>query len=119
MTGRADAFARLFEAVPEGVYVGALGAAGSVTLAANPHLKKVFGYPPETAEPLVIPFDAERFVDPQARTTFLEAVAAAGSVADYLLRLRRLDGSPLWVEVTATAETRHRCRRAPHRGAGA
>jgi PAS domain S-box-containing protein len=103
VTGRADAFARLFDAVPEGVYVGALGAAGSVTLAANPHLKKVFGYPPETAESLVFPFDAARFVDPQTRTTFITQLHAVGSVADYLLRLRRLDGSPLWVEVTASA----------------
>ena len=35
---RADAFARLFEAVHEGVYIGLLGPGKSTPLAANPHL---------------------------------------------------------------------------------
>jgi len=41
-----DAFARLFEAVHEGVYIGLIGAAAgsSVTLAANPHLRLMFGW---------------------------------------------------------------------------
>ena len=40
---RADAFARLFEAVHEGVYIGLLGPRQTTTLAANPHLKLMFG----------------------------------------------------------------------------
>ena len=47
---RADAFARLFEAVHEGVYIGTLERGETCTLAANPHLKLMFGYPPEAAE---------------------------------------------------------------------
>jgi PAS domain-containing protein len=90
---RAAAFARLFEAVHEGVYIGLLGPASTTTLAANPHLKLVLGYPPETIEREVRPFDAGRFADEQARTAFLDRLASAGSVADYLLRLRRADGS--------------------------
>ena len=35
---RASAFARLFEAVHEGVYIGLVGPASTTTLAANPHL---------------------------------------------------------------------------------
>ena len=44
---RANAFARLFEAVREGVYIGTLSTRSddSVTTAANPHLKLMFGYP--------------------------------------------------------------------------
>ena len=101
---RAAAFARLFEAVHEGVYIGLLGPASTTTLAANPHLKLVLGYPPEAIEREVRPFDASRFADELARTAFLERLASAGSVADYLLRLRKADGSPVWLEVTATAD---------------
>jgi len=92
-----------FQAVREGVYIGTVGAASTTTLAANPHLKAIFGYPLETAEALVQPFDVSRFVDPQARTLFIERLDRDGVVTDYLMRLRRVDGGPIWVEVTASA----------------
>jgi signal transduction histidine kinase len=101
---RATALARLFDEVPEGIYIGTLGAAGSVTLAANPHLKRIFGYAPDTEDHLVLPFDVSRFVEPHARTAFLAALTATHGVADHLLRLRRVDGWPMWIEVTAAAE---------------
>jgi len=101
---RAAAFARLFEAVHEGVYIGTLGPETTSTIAANPHLKLIFGYASEAAEVDVRPFDREHFVDPQARVAFLERLAADGSVRDYLLRLRRADTSAVWVEVTARAD---------------
>ncbi len=101
---RAAAFARLFEAVHEGVYIGMVHAATTTTLAANPHLKLVLGYPPETFEREVRPFDVGRFADPQARVAFLERLANAGSVSDYLVRLRRADNTLAWIEVTATAD---------------
>ncbi len=93
----------VFQAVPEGVYVGTLGAVSTATLSANPHLKTIFGYPPETAESLVQPFEISRFVDPQARSLFVERLDREGMVTDHLLRLRRVDGAPIWVEVTASA----------------
>jgi two-component system NtrC family sensor kinase len=92
-----------FQAVHEGVFIGTLGAASTTTLSANPHLKTIFGYPLETAEPLVQPFDAARFVDLEARTLFIERLDREGFVTDHLLRLRRVDGAPIWVEVTASA----------------
>jgi two-component system cell cycle sensor histidine kinase/response regulator CckA len=91
-----------FQAVHEGVFIGTLGAASTTTLSANPHLKTIFGYPLETAESLVQPFDVSRFVDPQARTLFIERLDREGRVTDHLLRLRRVDGAPIWVEVTAS-----------------
>ena len=105
---RANAFARLFEDVHEGVYIGSIdgtgeGCAGE-TLAANPHLKLILGYPPETLEQDVLPFAPERFVDAAARTAFLNRLSNDGSVTDYLLRLRRRDGDPVWVEVTARTD---------------
>ncbi len=103
---RANAFARLFEAVREGVYIGTLSTRSddSVTTAANPHLKLMFGYPADVGEQDVAPFAATHFPDPAARTGFLHRLATEGAVTDYLLRLRRIDGSSVWVEVTARAE---------------
>jgi two-component system cell cycle sensor histidine kinase/response regulator CckA len=101
---RAAAFARLFEAVHEGVYIGTLTPDGSATIAANPHLKLIFGYAHDTPEEEVRPFDADRFVDSQARVALLERLKTDGAVADYLLRLRRADESAVWVELTARAD---------------
>ncbi len=100
----ADAFARLFESVHEGVYIGSVNGASSQTLAANPHLKLMFGFGVETAEHDVRPFELEHFVDPQARDGFFGRLQRDGAVRDYLLRLRRADKTPMWVEVTAHAE---------------
>src|SRR5688500_10049689 len=101
-----DAFARLFEAVHEGVYIGTLETDGEAvtTLAANPHLKLMFGYTADTAEQDVTPFAASQFAEAAARAAFISRLQAEGSVTDYLLRLRRVDGSAVWVEVTARAE---------------
>ncbi|MSO81675.1 MAG: response regulator [Acidobacteria bacterium] len=105
---RAGAFARLFEAVREGVFIGSLesatDAAGGSTIAANPYLKSIFGYAAETPEADVAPFAPDRFADPLARASFLERLTSEGAVTDYLLRMRRVDSSPVWVEVTARAD---------------
>jgi two-component system cell cycle sensor histidine kinase/response regulator CckA len=102
---RGAAFARLFEAVHEGVYIGTVGPETTATIAANPHLKLIFGYASEAAESDVRPFDRERFVDPSARAALLDRLATDGSIADYLLRLRRADETPVWVEVNAHADS--------------
>ena len=106
MERRGSAFARLFEAVHEGVYIGTLGpaAATTTTIAANAHLKLMFGYAGETAEADVRPFDSDRFVDPQARVALIARLATDGAVNDYLLRLRRADNSAVWIELTARAD---------------
>ena len=67
-----EEFARLFEAVHEGVYIGRVSSDGSLTLSANPYLKLMFGFAPDTPVDEVRPFDPERFVDPQARASFVE-----------------------------------------------
>jgi PAS domain S-box-containing protein len=101
---RAAAFARLFEAVREGVFIGTLSlddAGGGTTLAANPYLKSMFGFPADTPEAEVTLFDRERFADLAGQAAFFDRMIRDGSVTDYLLRMRRADGSPVWVEVTA------------------
>jgi signal transduction histidine kinase len=105
MERRAAAFARLFEAMHEGVYIGTIAPESTTTIAANPHLKLIFGFDGESPEHDVRPFDPDRFVDPQARIALVERLSTDGSVNDYLMRLRRADGNPVWVELTARADT--------------
>jgi signal transduction histidine kinase/CheY-like chemotaxis protein len=100
---RAESFARLFEAVHEGVYIGLLGPRDNVTIAANPFLRIMLGYPPGTPEASLRPFEPDRFTDEGARTVFIDRLARDGAVTDYLLRLRRADDAVVWVEVTASA----------------
>src|SRR6187200_667789 len=105
LSANVEAFARLFEAVHEGVYIGAIHGPDTRTASANPHLKLMFGYAADTPDGEVRPFEADRFMDPQARDGFIARLQRDGSVTDYLLRLRRADRVAIWVEVTAHAET--------------
>ena len=92
----------------EGVFIGFLPAdvhsGDGTTIAVNPHLKLIFGYDAAAPEATVAPFARERFADATARAAFLDRLITEGTVTDYLLRMRREDGSPVWVEVTARAE---------------
>ncbi len=97
----AELLARLYESIPEGIYVGALEAAGVETLSANPHLKLMFGFDRDEPDDRVRPFAAERFLDDRARADFIARLRRDGAVSNYLVRLRRVDGGPMWVEVTA------------------
>ena len=99
-----DALTRLFDAVGEGVYIGTLDAEDGSALAANPHLKLMLGFAPEADASEVRPFARGRFVDPKARAQFVEQLSRDGAVTDYVLRLRRADESPIWVEVTANLD---------------
>lgn len=101
---RAAALARLFEAIHEGVYIGTHGPERDETIAANEQLRLMFGFSADALESELHPFAADRFQDPLARRAFLDRLAADGSVVSYLLRLRRVDQTPMWIEVTARAE---------------
>ena len=106
---RTSALAQLCDALHEGVFIGRLEPAaegsGGSTLAANVSLGSIFGYAAETPETEVAPFAPDRFADPLARPAWLERLTSEGTIADHLLRMRRVDGSALWVEVTARAES--------------
>lgn len=99
-----DSFAGFFDTLPEGAYIGLLGQSSSTTLALNPHLRLIFGWPAATAPADIRPFDADRFTDEQARAEFLQKLTQDGQVQAHVLRLRRANGSVFWVEVTARAE---------------
>jgi signal transduction histidine kinase/BarA-like signal transduction histidine kinase len=104
---RATTLARLLDGLPHGAWVGEMTRAGDAparVLAANAGLRRLLGCDDGAPDADVQPFAAERFTDPAARGALIERLAADGAVADHVLRLRRLDGSALWVEVTARAE---------------
>ena len=99
-----DAFEHLFDTLHEGLYIGFIGPDRTETLAANPHLRLMFGWPEQVPHADVRPLDPDRFIDDQARSDFLQQLTRDGVAHDYLLGLRRVDGSAMWVEVTARAE---------------
>ena len=97
-----DALARLFDAVHTGMYVGLLALDGTgTTIAANPYLKLMFGFEPKTADADVRPFAPNRFLDAAAHRALVGQLLRDGAVTDHLVRLRRIDERPIWVEVTA------------------
>jgi two-component system NtrC family sensor kinase len=104
---KAEGIARFLADVDLGVFVGAIEAgterAGAPVTVANVCLKRMLGYPVETADDQVDPFNPERFVDQQVRDRLFARLTREGQVVDQLVRLRRNDGSLVWVEVTATA----------------
>ena len=104
MDKRAAAFARLFQGVHVGAYIGTIGPDGTSTIAANPHLKLIFGYGSEAPDADVRPFEREGFVDAQAHQALLERLLTDGTVDNYLLRLRRADHTFVWIEMTGRAE---------------
>ena len=82
--------------------IGPSGAA--TTIAANPHLRLIFGWEAGADPAAVQPFAAERFIDNAAHTEFIKHLTQDGQVQSYMLRLRRVDGSGMWAEVTARAD---------------
>lgn len=101
----AEQLGGFYESIPEGIYIGALGSKTIETLSANPHMKLMFGFDPDRPDGQVRPFADDRFVDERARADFLARLRRDGTVSNYLIRLRRADDSPMWVEVTAALQT--------------
>ncbi|MBM3776981.1 MAG: response regulator [Acidimicrobiia bacterium] len=101
--GRTAALARFLDEAPFGAFVGtvSLHEPGDGTVVAmNPAVAQLFGAP---AQARLHPLAPERFGDPAARKVLLDRLRAGEEVADHLVRMRTIDGAPLWVEVTATA----------------
>jgi two-component system NtrC family sensor kinase len=101
---RDRAFARLCDHARVGAFVGILSDRGDRTLAVNGQLRLIFGYSAETIEGAVAPFALERFIDPLARTNLTDRLRRDGSITDFLVRVRRADLTPIWVEITGWSE---------------
>ncbi len=105
---RDAAIGRLFEVAREGIYIGTLDPAGEgptgAAVAVNPHLKQILGYPASSVDSAVPLFAPEHYADVSARARLIDTLLAGIDVCDYLVQLRRADGTPIWVEITAHAE---------------
>jgi signal transduction histidine kinase len=102
---KASAFARLFDSVHEGIYVGLLATRPEdvdATLAVNGRLRALFGFGPSKPDSEIHPLTAARFAEPGERACLLERLRTSGAVCDYPLRMRRADCTEISVEVTAT-----------------
>jgi len=96
----------------EGVFVGAIrphAPEPGVTVLANPALKQLFGHPADTPDSEIVPFAEDRFAEASTRTAFLDRLASEGTLSGYLVRMRRLDGTVILVEITAKAEVDREC----------
>jgi signal transduction histidine kinase len=104
MNDRDGAFARLFEGVRAGAYIGTIGSGETTTAAANNFLREIFGFDPTAPDASIDPFSADRFADPNARAALLDQLSRDGHVTDYPLRMRRNDGSTVWIELSCSGE---------------
>jgi two-component system NtrC family sensor kinase len=97
----------LFDAARYGIYMGwfepAVPAAAGVPLLANPSLKRILGYRAATPDGDVLLLAGDHFADASARERLLEAILSENGAHDYLVQLRRCDGTMAWVEITAAA----------------
>jgi signal transduction histidine kinase len=100
---RANAFARLFDTVHEGIYVGRLGTRQhqpDATVITNPHLRRMFRFP-DGPDAELYPLAAARFVNPSDRAELIERLRTGDPVSDWRVRMWRVDSSEMAVEITA------------------
>jgi PAS domain S-box-containing protein len=88
-----ERYRTLFENVPIGLY---RTTGDGQIIDANPALVEMLGYPDHAS--LLTINAADTYVDPEARTERQNILKDKRFLKDYDMRLRRLDGSVLWVE---------------------
>ncbi|MFW6018324.1 MAG: ATP-binding protein [Halapricum sp.] len=90
---------RLFEVAPVGVFRTTTG--GRV-LSVNQRLASMLGYDtPEEAIAAHDDLEADLYVDPERRETFLERLRAEGAVEDFEYEARTAGGQPCWLSMNA------------------
>jgi len=102
---RASAFARLFDSVHEGIYVGCLAVRqddADATIVVNRPLRSLFGYAASVPDSEIYPLASTNFVDAAERACLIERLTTSGSVTGYRARLRRPACPDLAAEITAT-----------------
>src|SRR3546814_7708272 len=65
----------------------------------SPASRKIFGRLLHSGEPSYI---SDLYVDPEDRRRYLALLREKGSVEGYEVQLRRYDGQPIWVAITAS-----------------
>jgi len=89
----------LFEHLPIAVYRSTFD--GTI-VDANTAFATLIGWPSSAAA--VGQSAKDLYVDPEDRAALITAVRAAGEIRGQLVRLRRLDGEPIWVDLTVRVQ---------------
>ena len=95
-----ERYRSLLENTPIGIYRVTPGFNGKF-LMANPTLIKMFGF--ESLEELQQINVSDLYFDPAGRNKFSDLLLEKGAISDYEQRLKKKDGTPIWVLVTARA----------------
>jgi len=95
-----ERYRTLTQNLPIGLYHNTPGPQGRF-LAANPAHARMFGY--ESVEEFLQINVADLYVNPADRKAFADKLMAEGSVSRAELRLKKKDGTPIWVAITADA----------------
>ncbi len=92
----------IFEKALEGIY---RSTAGGRFLEANREMARILGYDsPEDLMRTVTDISRQLYCDPVDRERFFSMLRRDGLVKDYETRMRRKDGSEIWVEFNARVE---------------
>jgi len=95
-----DKYRSIFENSAEGIFQASREGR---FLSVNPALARMTGY--GSCRQMIddVKDIADRYWDPGDRKPYLQAIRTAGSVRDYLVKLRRRDGTAIWASVNAHA----------------
>jgi PAS domain S-box-containing protein len=93
-----EKYRTLVENVPIGVYRNTPGPHGDF-LQANRAMVKIFGY--DSIDEFMKIHVSDLYQNPEERKLFVEEIMRNGSVKDRELLLRKKDGTPIWISVTA------------------
>ncbi|MFP4257850.1 MAG: HD domain-containing phosphohydrolase [Desulfovermiculus sp.] len=81
----------IFKSTPDGRFLGA-----------NPALARIYGYEhPDQLISMVTDIGVQLYVDPEDRIEFKRRLELYGEIVNYEYRLRRRDGSAIWVSTNA------------------
>jgi PAS domain S-box-containing protein len=96
-----EKYRTLVENVSIGVYRNTTGPHGHF-IQANRAMVKIFGY--DSIDEFMKVQVSDLYQDPEERKLFVEEISRNGFVKDRELPLRKKDGTPIWVSVTANVE---------------
>jgi PAS domain S-box-containing protein len=86
--------------VPVGVFRTTAEPGGHL-ISANPALTGMFGY--ETLEEIYDLKVSDLYLNPKDRENFIDTISSAGAITDYVVELKRADGTSFWGSLSARA----------------
>ncbi len=93
-----EKYRSLSENVPVALFRSSPAGDG-IFISANPTMARMFGY--DSVDDLIDRPSSEMFLDKEHREELLRTISDEGYVSDYVMRLRRRDGSEFWASIFA------------------